>query len=180
MDREVKMWWICNSTCAQLLSKFQNENGPANHPRLRQDVQMIRFMFPHWSFMVCVTLIKVAFFSRDNCWKSWKMPADRLPAVGSTGPQERRGDISECLLSIIMVQKPYTGFHSQMCFLFVLQLSTFSTLELFFSLSPHFSSLSSSAWLFLISLFDQILILRHVKFVWPILISESTLQNHIP
>lgn len=92
-------------------------------------------------FMVCLTLIKVAFFSRDNCWKSWKMPADRLPAVGSTGPQERRdwGDISECLLSIIMVQKSYTGFHGQMCFPVVLQLSTFSTLGLFFSLSPHYS-----------------------------------------
>ena len=116
--------------------------------------------------MVCVTLIKVAFCSRGNCWKIWKMPADRLPAVGSTGPQEwrGRGDISECLLSIIIVQKSYTGFHGQMCFLFFLQLNTFSTLELFFSLSPHFSSLSSSARLFFISLFDQILISRHVKF----------------
>lgn len=155
-----------------------------NHPKLRQDVQMIRFMFPHWSFTVCVTLIKVAFCSRGNCWKSWKLKDDcwQTASSGINRSQEWRdqGDISECLLSIIIVQKSYIGFHGQMCFLFFLKLNSFSTLGIFFSLSPHFSSLSSSAQLFFISLFDQILISRHVKCIWPILISESSLPNRIP
>ena len=113
--------------------------------------------------------------------ESWKMPADRLPAVGSTGL--KNGGIRwHIRVSTIHHHSPesYTGFHGQMCFLFFLKLNSFSTLGIFFSLSPHFPSLSSSAQLFFISLFDQILISRHVKCIWPILISESSLPNHIP
>lgn len=83
--------------------------------------KMFRFMFPRWSVMVCVTLIKVAFCSRGNCWKGWelKVACWQTPAVGLTGLLVRRdlGNISECLLSVIIFQSvltlAMTAFHGQ-------------------------------------------------------------------